>query len=68
MNTETMTAHTIPAQIQTRQNPSIEKGKYIQSPILNQEAIAIDTCQKKEISFLHWNVPGCIIHSSGVAG
>lgn len=36
---DTMAAYTRPEQVQTRQNPSSEKGQWAQSPIPNHEAI-----------------------------
>lgn len=41
-----MKAYTRPAQIQTTQNPSTEKGNGTKSPTPNQEAICNDTCQE----------------------
>lgn len=38
-NSETVAACTGPAQVQTRQNPGVEKRKRTQSPTANQEAI-----------------------------
>lgn len=39
MNSETVTAHTRPAQVQTGHNPRTERGKQTKSPAPNQEVI-----------------------------
>lgn len=43
----TVTACTGPAQVQARQYPSTEKGKWAQSPNPSQKAIWIDSCWEK---------------------
>lgn len=39
INSQRLTAHISPAQVQIRQNYSKEKGKWTQTPTINQEAI-----------------------------
>lgn len=57
-STETVTAHTRHAQLQTRQNLSTERGKWTQSPGLNQQAVC-NWCYW-EISSLQRSVTGYI--------
>lgn len=66
-STETLIAYKRPAQAGTRQNPSTDDGKWIQSPSPNQEAICKITAGKGEISFLQWSLTGFISHTPGWA-
>ena len=66
--TEIVTACTQPAQIQTRQHPSMKKiGSGCKVPPLTQKLFAIDTCWKKENSVFYKSSTGDINHNSGQA-
>ena len=50
----TMTAHTSPAQVHTRQNPTRRRDNGHKAPPLTKEPFAIDNLLGKRISFLQW--------------
>ena len=51
-----VTACTRPTQVQTAQNPSIEKGKRTGRLPHTMKLFSTDTYSERNVSFLQWNV------------
>lgn len=62
--TETVTACTRPAQVQTRQNPSMRRGSGNKLPPQSKNYLWSTPAWKKKITFLQWSATGYIKQSS----